>query len=69
MSLAAFIQKFHFVHNRAPVGVSKVVSLLLKRDPSERITADTATLMLALVLWAPAEWLQDRTVTVAELDR
>lgn len=51
------------------MGVSKVVSLLLKRDPSERITADTAALMLALVLWAPAEWLQDRTVTVADLDR
>lgn len=41
---------------QANPGVRKVVSLLLKRDPSERITADTAVNMLILLLRAPAHW-------------
>ena len=50
--------------------VRKVVSWLLKRDPSERVTADMATIMLAVVLWAPAEWLQSNSqVSVTDVNR
>lgn len=54
----------------AQSGVKKVVTRLLKRDPSERITADMATVMLALILWAPAEWLQPNShVAVIDINR
>lgn len=55
--------------SQAPAGVATVVSLLLKRDPSERISADKALTMLALVLWAPASWLQGKCVSAADVDR
>lgn len=54
---------------RASTGVATVVSLLLKRDPSERISAYKAVTMLALVLWAPASWLQGKCVSVVDVDR
>ncbi|XP_020612386.1 serine/threonine-protein kinase PINK1, mitochondrial-like [Orbicella faveolata] len=54
---------------KAPVGVRKVVSLLLRRDPSERITADIAVNMLTLVLWAPTAWLHSKHVSVIDIDR
>lgn len=46
----------------------KVVSLLLKRDPAERITAETAITMLILVLRAPAEWHQGEDVQVENIN-
>lgn len=49
-------------------GVRKVVSLLLKRDPAERITAETAITMLILVLRAPAEWHQGEDVQVENIN-
>ncbi|XP_015768161.1 PREDICTED: serine/threonine-protein kinase PINK1, mitochondrial-like [Acropora digitifera] len=55
---------------RAQPMVRKVVSWLLKRDPSERVTADMAAIMLAVVLWAPAEWLQSNShVSVTDVNR
>ncbi|KAK2567147.1 Serine/threonine-protein kinase Pink1 [Acropora cervicornis] len=55
---------------RAQPMVRKVVSWLLKRDPSERVTADMAAIMLAVVLWAPAEWLQPNSqVSVTDINR
>ena len=43
---------------RASPCVQRVVSLLLKREFSERITADQAAAMMHLILWAPTCWLQ-----------
>lgn len=55
---------------RAQPMVRKVVSWLLKRDPYERVTADMAVIMLAVVLWAPAEWLQPNSpVSVTDVNR
>lgn len=56
--------------SHAPPGVRRLVSLLLKRNSFERITADNAVTMLALVLWAPTPWLQSRHhISVVEIDR
>lgn len=55
--------------DRAPSRVGRVVSLLLKRDPSERITADIAVTMLALVLWAPPAWMKGKHVTIVAIHR
>lgn len=52
---------------QANSGVRKVVSLLLRRDPSERITADIAVNMLILVLRAPANWHHGRCVQVEDI--
>ena len=54
---------------RAPVGVRRVVSLLLRRDPSERIASDIAVTMLTLVLWAPTAWLHRKHVSVVDINR
>lgn len=43
------------------------MSLLLRRDPSERITADIAVNMLILVLRAPANWHHGRGVQVEDI--
>lgn len=53
----------------APVGVRRVVSLLLRKDPSERIAADIAVTMLTLVLWAPTAWLHRKHVSVVDINR
>lgn len=58
-----------YVFVRAPVGVRRVVSLLLRRDPSDRITADIAVTMLTLVLWAPPDWLHSKHVSVIDIHR
>lgn len=57
-----------FAPNRVQPGVRKVVSLLLKRDPAERITAETAITMLILVLRAPAKWHQGEDVQVENIN-
>ena len=67
--LAELISALSYALVRAPAGVATVVSLLLKRDPSERISADKAVTMLALVLWAPASWLQGKCASVVDVDR
>lgn len=54
---------------RAPAWVATIVSLLLKREPSERISADKAVTMLALVLWAPSSWLQGKCVSAVDVNR
>ncbi|KAL9988815.1 hypothetical protein ACROYT_G003303 [Oculina patagonica] len=54
---------------QAPTGARRVVSLLLRRDPSERITADIAVTMLTLVLWAPPAWLHSNHVSVTDINR
>lgn len=54
---------------RAPPGVRKIVSLLLRRDPSERIPSNIAVTMLTLVLWAPTAWLHSKHVSVIDINR
>lgn len=67
-SMYSFTPVF-YVFVRAPVGVKRVVSLLLRRDPFERITADIAVTMLTLVLWAPPDWLHSKHVSVIDIHR
>ena len=54
---------------RAPLGVRRVVSLLLRRDPSERVPSNIAVTMLILVLWAPTAWLHSKHVSVIDINR
>lgn len=65
-----FLNLRNLTLDRAQPMVRKVVSWLLKRDPSERVTADMAAIMLAVLLWAPAEWLQPNShVSVTDVNR
>ena len=56
-SLSVVELKMYLYVFRAPLQLRKVVSLLLKRNPSERISASEAVFLIYVILCTPPDWL------------